>query len=399
MHKQNIENKYINFINILLIIYAFFIPISQAAGNILLGLMLITWLIAPDWKNKIKTLKSNKVILCLLLFWFFQLIGIIWSVDRSNGFKVFWKFRYVMLFPVVMDMIQPKNNIKYLISYIYGVSVTVLLSFGIYFNIYKGFVEIETKYTPFAHHAQHATMIAIAIIFIIQNFILKSASLKSKILSIIAVILFTVNLYITGGRTGQICFIALIFVLFVANSKRKILSFISAMIFAAIFITTGFYFVPEFKTGIDAAIYDINQYPKNSNTSLGLRFNIIEGAIPNIKKSPVFGNGTGSFKSLHHKFLEEKYPQNTKLDIAHNTYLHVLLENGITGLLIFLYIWAALIITSIKNKDEYQYLRFSIIIVFLLSMINGDVMIVGFLRGVFFFFTSLLFNRNLISEY
>ena len=399
MHKQNIENKYINFINILLIIYAFFIPISQAAGNILLGLMLITWLIAPDWKNKIKTLKSNKVILCLLLFWFFQLIGIIWSVDRSNGFKVFWKFRYVMLFPVVMDMIQPKNNIKYLISYIYGVSVTVLLSFGIYFNIYKGFVEIETKYTPFAHHAQHATMIAIAIIFIIQNFILKSASLKSKILSIIAVILFTVNLYITGGRTGQICFIALIFVLFVANSKRKILSFISAMIFAAIFITTGFYFVPEFKTGIDAAIYDINQYPKNSNTSLGLRFNIIEGAIPNIKKSPVFGNGTGSFKSLHHKFLEEKYPQNTKLDIAHNTYLHVLLENGITGLLIFLYIWATLIIISIKNKDEYQYLRFSIIIVFLLSMINGDVMIVGFLRGVFFFFTSLLFNRNLISEY
>lgn len=107
-----------------------------------------------------------------------------------------------------------------------------------------------------------------------------------------------------------------------------------------------------------------------------------------IKQSPVIGYGNGSEKYLlKEKYFTNKFYKSFLLEMnAHNQYLSFLINTGIIGLLLYLYVLYFGFSATVKRKD---FILISFLILVTIVSVSEDILAVN--KGVFFysFFYSL----------
>lgn len=361
-------------INYLIMLYAFSLSFSGNIVRILAGLLILVLLIDKK-KLDIKCDKEIRYLyITSIVFILFCSLSFLWSnATIKDGFDYIRKFWYLL--PIVTIYIYLKKDYynKVLISFICGMIISSILSFGNYYEWWTLAGGDKNNPAVFTYHTHYSVILATAIILVIIK-ILYEKNQKQKLVYLLICILIFSNLLINVGRTGQISLLITLIGLTLFYFRYKLKHLFLLTISISILLSLNYFYNNQFEKRIESTKSDLNEAYQNQNyyTSLGGRmgFYIITKEILSTNfKTLILGVGARQNIKPVDEIVDKKYPYlqyNKTLKSYHSIYLEIITQFGIIGLLIFLMIFYQLVKINIKNK-EIKLIYFSTISIYFFS--------------------------------
>jgi O-antigen ligase len=399
----NVQEKLKNTNTYLLIFLAFSIPLSTALPFIISAIIFINWLCINEFRDDWNRVKSNAVVISILLFLLFMIIALLWSQDPQHGLLfTLKKEAKLILIPIFMLFITPKHSKTYFIAFLLGMSISELFTYLVFLKIIHPFMNSSTYHpAPFLSHITYSPIIAFAIYLLLQLVLFsKELSRLKTIVYVLFALTMTFNLFISGGRAGQVMFFGVIFLLFVQYFHRHKIIATALSLLSIILMSTLFYSaIPTFKHRVDLIFSDISRFDKNRDTSLGQRLTFAINSSEIIRDNPIFGVGTGGFKENYARINQINSPQISPTLNPHNMYIFVLVEFGVVGLILFLSIFFFQIKYALLQKDiVMKNIGIAFPLLFLLIMFSESYLLIPSTLFLFIFFSSILYTNPLTTK-
>jgi O-antigen ligase len=326
------------------VLLGFSLPISTSLDSVLLILLFSSALIG--WNSQyFNMVKENPVAKAALLLFCTLLIGCFYGITTpEKSFKVLTKYDDLILVALMLPIFSsPRIRLYGQYAFLAAMILTLFLSYLIWFGAFQHttlFVDkLPDNPVVFKLHITHGILMGYAgFMFAVYA---KYATGKKRWLLLAASVLAICNiLLMTQGRTGYIVIIALItYLIFVLLPLRK--TSLGLVLFV-ISLTSIYMTVPKIQTRVNLAIHEIQTWqPKQGNndaSSMGTRLDFYTNTINIIRKSPLFGFGTGGFELAYSKEVEGTAMK--RWNNPHNQFLLFWAQIGVIGLFMFLYLLA-----------------------------------------------------------
>ena len=375
---------------------AFILPLSRAGVSIFTALLLTLWLLSPNLKQRFFIAFNNKVILSIVIFMVFSLISLVWSENITRGLLNFKHYWFLLPIFVFTTNIKKEQTSKIISAFLLGMMVSEIISYGIFFQIWTFVHGTPQDPSPFMNHIHYSVFLAVTSLLLLNRFYFETAY-KWKIFYFIYFIFVTTNLFINGGRTGQLGFIIGIFVVGIVNMKNKLMALVSIILLTITITTVAYKFSPNFHNRITQtfqSIIDIQNNKSNMySTSFGARLGLWIVGEKIFLANPIIGVGLGSeMDALHHR-IDKDMPQfkNTPvytLQHYHNSYVTYLVQLGLIGFLLFILIFYYIAKLQIYNK-QLNNLKFIFLTVFIIACFFEQMFAVEFPMALFALFVGI----------
>ena len=406
------QSKSINIntaINYVAIVYAFCLPISRAGISVGTALLFILWLVEGDFREKFSFLSRNKMIISVFAFIMFSAFSLLWSSDPALGSNALRKYWYLLPLLVFATSIRKEYLSKILSAFLFGMLISEIISFGVFFEWWTFKNATPLNPTPFMHHIQYSMFLAITALLLLNRYFFESSH-KWKIFYFIYFLTVTTNLFINGGRTGQLAFVISIVVLGFYNIKNKVKAFFIMFLLSMLIMVTAYNFSQVFKVRLDKGIHEVSRLltdDKNKYSgSLGYRFAVWHEAIVTIiPEHPIVGVGLGD--EMH--VIEDNIEKNNYDGVYknalrgmikynyHNAYIQYTVQLGIIGLFLYLLIFYNIFRLEILDK-ELSNTRYMFILVFCISSLFDVAFTVQFPLALFALFVGLFIGVSHIDK-
>ncbi len=394
----------------LLLLLSFFITVSVYITDVIILLLFISWFFNGNLKKKIKSILKDPLLYPSICFFIYSVISYSWS-DSSIINNTMQKQILLLLLPVLYTLDYKDTYIeKAKKTFILGLILNTILSVFTLFsptNIFfkKGHYDSNLFLHGFLDHFDYAIFLCFGI-FLLLSFIEKRNFLTYFTL----IIIFLIALLNSYGRVGIISLLVFLpIIILLQQSKNKYYSLVG-LFFIIIF---SYYIFAPFQNRIhqtissvkliyndltfqekvenDAAYmammhdtlskeYFINEILKNKDwsasiekksnryqTSIGQRYLYIKNSLVLLKQQPVLGIGSNQFEV----FYTTIYPNVKPLKHPHNNYIFILIELGIVGLGIMLYIfYKKILIFFSTNKKDFLKLIFPLFFLWIMLFDN-----------------------------
>ncbi len=384
----------------LLIILAFLMPLTVSGANTIIVIICVLWLLSGDYKLKFNQIINSRLLLASILFYWFHIFGMIWTEDLIWGLHILHKMWYFIgLFPILYTIVR-KDYIKYYISaFLLAISFTEVISYLVWFELVEPFKNATVQNpTPFMSHVSYNPILAFAIYLVLHE-IFFNKKIKNLIFSLYSffAISMSINMFITGGRAGQVGFFLMLSILiFQILDKQRIKSLI--IIFLVI---PGIFFASYqtsnlFQERVDLTLSQIKTVNDVHHTSIGLRINFAKNSFEGIKQNPIIGVGTGDFPSEYKKINQINTPNLPHTTNPHNMYTLITMQLGLIGLLSMISIFYYQLKYSFNASNATIFIRdagFALPLLFLLVMWSDSYLLGHYTTLIFVFFSSFLHNN------
>ena len=352
---QNIPEKVNSYLIIALI---FFIPFSTAAGSILSAIILLFWLIHARFKEQYGYLKGNKVVIVSLMIVAMHVIGLLWTSDINWGLHMLqkqWKF---LMIPVFMLYVKKEHMMYYFYAFILAMSLSEMISYGIWFELIDPFKSASVNNpTPFVTHIVYNPFLAIAIYLIASELLFHKRRFNYKQwLALFFLCTMTINMFITGGRSGHaMMFLVVIILSLQYFGMKKIIKSLSI----SIVVISGLYYLAYnfstiFYERANLTAHNILHYEQNKNSSVGKRITFALNGVDVFSENILIGVGTGDLPSA----MKEKHQLNTPKVAApnnpHNMYVMMAVQFGFAGLAALAWLFYTQIKFALNNDDAFM---------------------------------------------
>ena len=132
--KKNISHLY--FLSLAILISG----LSTSMFLMSLGSIMLTivWVLEGNFLEKWNSIKTNRTIQLLILFYFIHVVGLIYTANFEYGFKDLRVKLPLLLFPIILGTISihnKKSQDRLLIIYILSVIISTFYSFLVYKNV------------------------------------------------------------------------------------------------------------------------------------------------------------------------------------------------------------------------------------------------------------------------
>ncbi len=383
-------------INYLVVALGFTLPISIAVNNIILALILILWLIGGDFKKKWERIKSNEAAIAIILFFLLHFIGLIYSSDPKTGlFKIIGREQILLFMPIILSVVRKEYIKKALNAFLAAIFISEVLSYMMYFNLvhipWHDYAR-EPYPTPFVSHLSYSPMVAFAVILLLHRIFHEKASRPLKILYTIFMVTMSLNIFISGGRAGQIGFMVILLFYLAYEFRTEFKKMLLLLATAVAGIVLVFFLNKPFHDRMMLAYRNVSNFHTNPHTSVGLRINFTLNSIELIKERPLLGFGTGSFEKEYKRINEELTPKVRATSQPHNFYIFTLVQFGIVGLLFLLAIFFSLAKIAYRTDDGYRGVRYAFLLLFLTIMLSDSYLLGHYTTLFFAYITALLFG-------
>ena len=393
--KLNLNQTY----QYLMIALAFLMPLTVSGANIIIVIISFIWLFSGDYKPKLKQIYTSKLMVASIVFYFMHIIGMIWTEDISWGFHTLHKMWYfLLLLPILFTIVIRENIDKYIFSFLLAIAITEVFSYLIWFEIIAPFrhASVENP-TPFMSHISYNPILAFAIYLVLHKIIFnkKMTDLVFFLYSFFALSM-SINMFITGGRSGQVVFFAMLVILvFQIFDKQRIKALISIMMVIPIIFFSAYQTSDLFNKRVNQGITEVISYsdPIYRDNSIGLRISFTSNSFKAIKKSPIIGFGTGDFPVEYNKIHQINSPGLPTTSNPHNMYILVLMQLGIVGLFSMLSIFYYQI--KLSQNSSIKMIRDSGValpLMFLVMMLGDSYLLGHYTTLMFVFFSSFLYK-------
>ena len=416
MKEKLLINKVYQF---LLVLLAFLLPLTVFGANLIIVIIVALWLVSGNYKSKYDQIISSRFLIACVVFYCLHVVGLIWTEDLKWGLKILHKMWYfILLLPVLFTIVEKKYIKYYISSFLLAISFTEIISYLIWFEIIEPFKIVRipdtlslmilkgdilapmvNDPTPFMSHVSYNPILAFAIYLVSHEvFLNKNLSKFKFFLFSFFAITMSINMFITGGRAGQVIFfVMLIILIFQFFNAEKIKSLIVVLILIPGIFFTAYQTSDLFQLRVDSAISDVLVYESNNNTSVGKRISYMKNSWDIIKQNPWIGVGTGDFPIEFEKisiinnnkdFLSTNIPTN-----PHNMYNLVLTQLGLVGLLSFLSIFYYQIKQSFVSSNRLiRDVGLTLPLLFLVVMLSDSYLLGHYTSLMFVFFSAFLYK-------
>jgi O-antigen ligase len=334
--KLDIINKW------LLVWMGFVIPLSTAATNVVLGLVLLFWIldnISDRFQRWVSVLKTNPVAFMGLVVFLIHVAGMLYTLGEKE--KVFESLmdgaRFLFISLAMIYFKDKQYHSRLLFAFSLAMGITLLLSCLLWMDRLPGFIPVKgspVDSNVFLNHiAQNLFMAYMAFLAAVRARDAGS-NYGQKILWGTFSLLALVNVFfMVGGMTGHLVAGVLFLYFFLSWDRSK--SLIAA---GLVLLILGVFAWMNPSNSIflrsKNAIEEIKawEYGKKASrtSSSGLRLEFYTNTVKIIKENPVLGTGTGGFENAYGQ-LTEKTGMNPS-DNPHNEYLMTTAQFGFAGL-------------------------------------------------------------------
>ena len=381
----------------LLIILAFLMPLTVAGANFVVALIVLLWFFSGNYKFKVLAILSNKLMIASILFYLIHVLGMLWTEDIIWGLEILHKMWYFLLFfPILFTIVKKDYIIFYLSAFTLAIGLTELVSYLIWFEIISPFKNASlVNPTPFMSHVSYNPILTIAIYIVMHQVLFNNdlSRLKSLSYSFFALSM-TINMFITGGRAGQIMYFAMLaIIIFQYFNTSKIKSIIAVLVFIPSIFFVAYESSTIFHNRVNDAVKEVIAYEKNSNASVAKRITFAINSWEIIKNNPLIGVGTGDLPNEYQKVNEKNKSRTINATNTHNMYTLVLIQNGLLGLIGLLSIFYYQIKLSLNSPNKFiRDLGISLPLLYLLVMWSDSYLLGHYTTLVFVFFSSFLYK-------
>ncbi len=327
----------------------FSLPLATSPTVICGAFILVIWIFSGKFVTSIRAFYKSDLMLPVSIIVIVPWIGLLYSPVPSYGLPIALKTHY-WLYAIALAALpykeqQPDLLIRMFLAGLSVNSVISVLQFTGILSLKKGLATgLLGGSSP---HITYSLLLTTGIL--LASFcILKSESRKESLLyaSLMLQYLFTIG-YV-GGRSGYISLIILSpFVVYNILGQKHIIKIIAVSVIAASLL----FISPVIRSRFIQAKEDIVHYREgNSNTSIGLRFQMWGIAVSEIKKNPLIGIGTGGFRKSWERYKED--PSLPFHDHPHNSFLHMMVSYGIVGFAAFCYLLFLLLKKGWKGRHS-----------------------------------------------
>ncbi len=338
--------------------------------------LMIAWLIAWTFENYsgIKRLSSSPYIMrslfiIFIVYYIFQLIGLAYSTDVKMGLSNSFGRLSLVLFPLVLfapgEMIR--NNVKDLLK-TFSISTLIFLLFSFIYAAYRSisFADGTLVFNPhppeffylsyfygndltLSQHPSYVAMYVILSAFIaFEAWFDVTLRIKMRLFWLVIALLLLTSLYFLSSRAGILAALILIPVYFFMKLKHNKLVFI--IIMGLMILSLPLLLKNQRVKYLYDKMMDKETVGENVEEP---RLIIWKSASKLIKENFIFGVGIGDVR----KELTREYEKKGKTDMAesrlnaHNQFLEVFLENGITGLILFLTLFVLIFRAALIKRN------------------------------------------------
>jgi O-antigen ligase len=381
----------------LLIALAFLIPLTVFGANLVIVILCIIWVISGSYRSKFTQIINNKFLLASIIFFLVHVIGLIWTSDLNWGLHIAHKMWYFIgLLPILYTIVQKKYIRTYVYAFLLAIALTEIISYMIWFELIEPFKNaIVENPTPFMSHISYNPILAFAIYLVLYEIFLNKKLNNMVFLSYsFFAVSMTINMFITGGRAGQVVFFVLIAILiFQLLEKERIKSiFIVCLLIPGIFFT-AYQSSNNFKDRVDTTINNTMQYSDNKYTSVGYRLTYAINSWEIIKNNIFIGVGTGDYPSEYKKINQIRSPKIANTTNPHNMYVLVLSQFGLLGLVSMLSIFYYQIKIAYRSKSIFfHHVGITLPIMYLVIMLSDSYLLGHYTSLMYVFFSSFLYK-------
>lgn len=383
--------------SILLVAFAFVLPLWIAPSYIIAGLICVFWLLQGNFKTGFNKIRGNKLVLAVVAYLLLHIVGLLWTSNLAEGPDKVARASLFLLVPVFMMVLNDENVEPVIWSFLASMILSCLFSFFIYFKVDPAHFKSTDDGIPiyFMFHIHYSVYLTFSIAFTLYYLLFDPKNRKwLKIVSSVVLPILIFDLLICDGRTGQVIFFVFLVITilwyFGRNWFRSMMILLIAlpMIFVLAYKT-----VPPFNNRSQKAIAEIMEYRENKATSIGQRLVYAQNAYKVFLENPLIGVGTGDFED-ELKHIHEQESPNIKFDVdPHNMFLLEIGQFGIVGIIVFLSIFYAQFRIALQSEVTIQkYLGFAAPIMFMLINLTDISLQLHFPTMLFILVSSILYR-------
>lgn len=362
---KDTQDKITLWMNHLLVVYAFLIPVHNKAKSSVFFCILVLFLYRRDFIYYLRIAFKNELLKYFLLLYLLFVIGMLYSSDLESGFSFMDKAKFLIYPLIFLSFLDTRFSFRILNAFIFGVLLSEIVSYLIHFQIippelfireYKIYESILEDPSPFFTHGTHNMFLCLVITILIYRLLIKDIKdIKFKILSLVFITTAFINISLIGGRVGYLVLFCLIFVVVFLIYKKEIKKGIF-IIFSILFIMSTYLynFSEQFDKRIQDGRNDLEKIitEKNYNSSIGLRIITSYYVLEIIKDNFLIGVGTGDVMQKVNELANEKYSYIENISHPHNLYLQVLAQLGIIGFSIMLLVFYKILAYESGDKKR-----------------------------------------------
>lgn len=381
----------------LLISLAFLMPLTVFGANLIIVIICLLWLLSGKYKSKFLQIINNKLILTSVVFFCIHVVGLIWTEDLKWGLHIVHKMWYfLLLFPILFTIVRREKIRLYVFAFLFAIGITEVASYLVWFEIVEPFrFATVSNPSPFMSHISYNPILALAIYIVLHEvfFNKKLSNLLFSFYSFFAISM-VINMFITGGRAGQVIFFLIVAILiFQIYNKQRLKSLIVISIVIPGIFFTAYQSSPLFQKRVDFAIAEVVTYSSINASAVGLRINFARNSWEVIKKNPLIGVGTGDFPMEYAKINQINSPNLPNATNPHNMYVLVLMQLGLLGLVSMLGMFYYQIKLSFNSSRKLiRDVGFTLPLMFLVMMFSDSYLLGHYTSLMFVFFSSFLYK-------
>jgi len=396
---QKFSNSIDNINSYLLMLTAFFLPLTVFGGNLFAVLIFLLWLVKADFKTDFYRLKDNKLVIAVLLYLLVHVVALLWTADIESGLWTLKKQLKFLFIPIFMLFVKREHVKYYILAFLASMSLSEIWSYGIFFQLlplYGGATLIDP--IPLMSHITYNPFLAIAI-YLLSYYVLFDHSINrsKKVIYSFFIITMSINMFITGGRAGQVMYFAMLVVLIFQYFPKNAFKASSVSLFVLVITSSTFYLNSKiFSDRVDSAVTELSDYKNHTHSSTGMRISSAINSWSIIKEHPVIGVGTGDYKN---EFIKASIKNNLKLEDKlvihnpHNMYVLILVQFGLLGLAAILYLFYAQIKIAINSNEEFvKKIGIALPLLYLLIMLSDSYLMVHMTGLLFIFISSFVYK-------
>ena len=381
----------------LLMILAFLMPLTVSGANIIIVIICFLWLFSGGYKDKYSQIISSKLMIASIVFYCIHVIGMIWTEDLLWGAHILHKMWYfLLLFPILFTLVRKDYIVRYISAFLLAISITEICSYLVWFEIIPPFKNATVgNPTPFMSHISYNPILAFATYLVLhQIFFNKKITNFIFFLYTFFAISMTINMFITGGRAGQVVFFVMLSILiFQVLDKQRIKSLLVIIIIIPGIFLTAYQTSDLFQKRVDLAIKEASTYSDQYYSSVGLRINYAINSFDVIKKNLVIGVGTGDFPNEYYKINQINSPDLPNTTNPHNMYTLILMHLGLVGLFSMLSIFYYQIKLSYNSSSKFiRDAGITLPLMFLVMMMSDSYLLGHYTTLMYIFFSSFLYK-------
>ena len=401
---EKLRNDEINIkiVNILAVIYLFSLTVSYKISGTLIYIILFIFLLNPKVGTYLKNSLKNRFVQAGLLYLAVILIWFIGTHDLSFAITQLKINKFYLLPILFFAFIRAEYFKYYVLAFILGAIVNFIWTYLMFFNI------IDNHYSNLIiNQSEHAFLIFLTIISLFYRLVKYEDKLVYKILIIFIILLLSSNVFLLK-KTQIVSYVIVLFVAFIYLYRKDIVKIlIFSLTFLSIFLIGINFLFPTVKyqllhevDGVQKAIQK-----QDFTNSMSARLGVAYYSLQVIEDSPIFGYGTGDHayevkKAINNSELKNIDSKSYDILIGtlitgkhvtlHNTFLQVLVQYGIIGLLIFLNIFYQILKFTRGETNIYSLLIVSSVTIAFLQFLSGWDFQFGNLAQIFIITICLL---------